>query len=578
MRARIFILAAIVAAALLLNLARLSLSIGQTGEDTLRARIAMATAGLRAQLDLTDARLSPRAVASAPDLVEAMRAESGTAGRPDERALRAAAGAISPEPDLIAVASAQGAILSRRAHPAETLDDAKALPLARAAIEANPPPAFASFQGALYRVAAARVPGSAASVVLGTSIDDRFAALLKSQLDADVTLLQSGKVVASSIAASDERPRVARWAAAPAPGYGTLKVPLPVVGTALSGKLPRGAARYAVRGALVQLDSGVQAAVTVPASPYFVWLGRYQALYLFALAVFVLFSLVWGLSAPRSAAKKAQPQPEPAPPPPEEEVSAPRVVSRGTRDVPWSPGEGPSGEHELVAPPITPPPAPPLDALDPDLAEPDGVVGPVKRAEPVLPPELWSADPFAPPQQNEPQVAAQEAELLSSEEGSPGGWGAPAAPTEEPGPGMAPAEGGQGQESEQPEAHGAAQADASEPLAAETAPSEPTAPLIAAAEAPPPAPPEANVTMQDFSMPALEEQDPDETHWRETYDKFKELRARLGEPADRITFEKFAAKLRKNRADLIARHNCKGVRFSVYEKDGKASIKASAIR
>jgi hypothetical protein len=72
--------------------------------------------------------------------------------------------------------------------------------------------------------------------------------------------------------------------------------------------------------------------------------------------------------------------------------------------------------------------------------------------------------------------------------------------------------------------------------------------------------------------------DPDETHWRETYDQFVELKAQLGEPADRLSFEKFAAKLKKNRSELVAKHNCKGVRFSVYEKDGKAAIKASAIR
>src|SRR5438067_3792279 len=89
---------------------------------------------------------------------------------------------------------------------------------------------------------------------------------------------------------------------------------------------------------------------------------------------------------------------------------------------------------------------------------------------------------------------------------------------------------------------------------------------------------EANVTMQDFSMPDVPAEDPDEQHWRETFDKFKELKAQLGEPSDRISFEKFATKLRKNRADLLAKHNCKGVRFSVYEKDGKAAIKASAIR
>lgn len=91
-------------------------------------------------------------------------------------------------------------------------------------------------------------------------------------------------------------------------------------------------------------------------------------------------------------------------------------------------------------------------------------------------------------------------------------------------------------------------------------------------------PPEASVTMQDFSLPGTEETDPDELHWRETYDRFRELKLQLGEPTDRISFEKFAAKLKKNRADLLARHHCKGVRFSVYEKDGRAAIKASAIR
>ena len=90
--------------------------------------------------------------------------------------------------------------------------------------------------------------------------------------------------------------------------------------------------------------------------------------------------------------------------------------------------------------------------------------------------------------------------------------------------------------------------------------------------------PEANVTMQDFSLAGVEEADPDEAHWRETYDRFRELKLQLGEPADRLSFEKFAAKLKKNRTDLLAKHNCKGVRFSVYEKDGRAAIKASAIR
>jgi len=94
----------------------------------------------------------------------------------------------------------------------------------------------------------------------------------------------------------------------------------------------------------------------------------------------------------------------------------------------------------------------------------------------------------------------------------------------------------------------------------------------------PPVPPAPAAAAPAEEEAAAEDSDPDETHWRETYDQFVELKAQLGEPADKLSFEKFAAKLKKNRSELVAKHNCKGVRFSVYEKDGKAAIKASAIR
>jgi hypothetical protein len=115
----------------------------------------------------------------------------------------------------------------------------------------------------------------------------------------------------------------------------------------------------------------------------------------------------------------------------------------------------------------------------------------------------------------------------------------------------------------------------------------PAAPPVAAspengsaiAEPPAEAAPTGSVEAGNGSAAAApEEEDPDVVHWRETYDRFRELKQQLGEPADRLSFEKFAAKLKKNREDLVARHHCKGVRFSVYEKDGRAAIKASAIR
>ena len=52
----------------------------------------------------------------------------------------------------------------------------------------------------------------------------------------------------------------------------------------------------------------------------------------------------------------------------------------------------------------------------------------------------------------------------------------------------------------------------------------------------------------------------------------------LDEPTDGLSFEKFQNTLRKNRDALVQRHNCKRVRFSVYIKDGRASLKATPVK
>src|SRR2546425_7873485 len=134
MRARIWIFTVVVAVALAVNLARVSLSIAQTGEDTMRARVAAASNALRGQLDLLDARLAPRAVAMMPDLIEAVRGGDGQSqARPDERALRAAGAVLSPEPDLVAGLNSHGPIVSRRARPAHGFEGPARLPLSHAA-------------------------------------------------------------------------------------------------------------------------------------------------------------------------------------------------------------------------------------------------------------------------------------------------------------------------------------------------------------------------------------------------------------------------------------------------------------
>jgi hypothetical protein len=71
--------------------------------------------------------------------------------------------------------------------------------------------------------------------------------------------------------------------------------------------------------------------------------------------------------------------------------------------------------------------------------------------------------------------------------------------------------------------------------------------------------------------------DADEAELRRVYQEFVETKQRLGEPTEGVTFEKFAAKLRNNRAELINRFSCKSVRFQVYVKDGKAALKATPV-
>ena len=72
---------------------------------------------------------------------------------------------------------------------------------------------------------------------------------------------------------------------------------------------------------------------------------------------------------------------------------------------------------------------------------------------------------------------------------------------------------------------------------------------------------------------------PDETaEWLSVYDDFVRMKRQCGEAVDGLTFEKFSHTLKKNRDTLVQRHACKRVRFSVYVKDGRASLKATPVK
>lgn len=66
--------------------------------------------------------------------------------------------------------------------------------------------------------------------------------------------------------------------------------------------------------------------------------------------------------------------------------------------------------------------------------------------------------------------------------------------------------------------------------------------------------------------------------WRGVYDEFIRVKKQCGEPTDGLTFEKFQQTLRKNRDALVERHKCKRVKFTVYVKEGRASLKATPVK
>jgi len=68
-------------------------------------------------------------------------------------------------------------------------------------------------------------------------------------------------------------------------------------------------------------------------------------------------------------------------------------------------------------------------------------------------------------------------------------------------------------------------------------------------------------------------------YYREVYEEFLQVKSACGEPIEALTFDRFTAKLRRNEEDLRARRNdVRGVRFSVYVKDGRAALKAKVVK
>lgn len=70
----------------------------------------------------------------------------------------------------------------------------------------------------------------------------------------------------------------------------------------------------------------------------------------------------------------------------------------------------------------------------------------------------------------------------------------------------------------------------------------------------------------------------EERHFQEVFRDFVSTREKCREPADGLTFDKFKMKLLKNKEQLVAKYQCRTVRFQVYVKDGKAALKATPVK
>jgi hypothetical protein len=82
------------------------------------------------------------------------------------------------------------------------------------------------------------------------------------------------------------------------------------------------------------------------------------------------------------------------------------------------------------------------------------------------------------------------------------------------------------------------------------------------------------------SEPPEEEDDgvDEETQWRKVYGDFLAMKKQLGEPVEKLTYDKFRGTLQRNKEALMARHGCTKVKFRVYEKQGRAALKASPVK
>ena len=76
----------------------------------------------------------------------------------------------------------------------------------------------------------------------------------------------------------------------------------------------------------------------------------------------------------------------------------------------------------------------------------------------------------------------------------------------------------------------------------------------------------------------VDETEQSESEYEAVYAEFLRVKRRCGEPTAQLTLDRFVHKLKQNRALLMSRTLCRGVRFEIYVREGKAAVRATPIR
>jgi hypothetical protein len=509
---------------------------------------------------------------------------------PDQDAIDAATGAVAARAKkredgeraaFLGLANQKGAAISRIGEPARFGLDK--LPLADGALAGSNRVGWVEVDGKTLLLAAVTVGGEerpAGALLMGFDVDDRLAQRLAAETGTAVTLLQGPRVIASSLNA-EERSQVASAARA---GDGAFSVgSAPGSFSFLGLTLPLGGAepsRVRARAFPVPGAEGLRAILSTDGAAPFapVAAGQEQGLWaaLAILAIGLAFALVG-----RKAAGGAKVQ--------DLAAAAEALVNgdlsmRAPENLPGELGRVADALNRLFA----------RKAVEAELASraqaAEAVAAKIleRQAARTPPPvEPAAADTHELPAA--PAVAAETRETTPAP-----AWEPPITPPpfEPPAPPPAP-------EAESPrpafwdrptqaisteEAVAAARASESEfggalehGPAGSGEPFNPEATVVAAV-------PEAllRATSRAPARPVLSSpvpsQDPDEAHFEQVFRDFVATRERCGEPTQGLGYDRFAAKLRKNREQLVEKYHCRSVRFTVYVKEGRAALKATPIK